>query len=171
VELLRRYGYDHAKYRAFIQSFEVASLRKLAGMTKLPLVQLISDSGAPWDFVANSDPRTYADLVEPAGLDEISRYAAAVGPHKNLIVPRVHDALGTPTALVRDAHHAGLIVHAWTFRAENTFLPKAFRSSADPNAFGELEAEVKHFLDLDVDGFFTDHANIVAAARDAPVRR
>ena len=60
-----------------IQSFEVANLRKLAKMTKVQLVQLVSDVGAPWDFVVAKDPRTYADLAKPAGLKEIAEDAWA----------------------------------------------------------------------------------------------
>ena len=37
-------------------------------MTELPIVQLINCAGAPYDLVAAGDPRTYADLVTPAGL-------------------------------------------------------------------------------------------------------
>ncbi len=167
VKLLHRYGYKHANDAVFIQSFEVANLQKLARMTKLPLVQLISDSGKPWDFVVKNDPRTYADLAKPAGLTDIARYAAGVGANKNLIIPRTPtNFLGTPTTLVRDAHQVGLIVHAWTFRAENTFLPMDFRSSSDPIAYGDMDAEIKRFLELGLDGFFTDQPNIGVSARD-----
>jgi glycerophosphoryl diester phosphodiesterase len=167
VRALNRYGYDNASDPVFIQSFEVANLKKLSRMTKLPLVQLIDATGKPWDFVANNDPRTYADLVKPAGLVEIAKYATAIGANKNLIIPRTPtDFLGTPTMLVKDAHQAGLIVHAWTFRAENTFLPKDFRSSSDPNAFGDLASEIKRYLELGMDGFFTDQSNIGVRARD-----
>ena len=113
----------------FIQSFEVANLKKLNRMTRLPLVQLLNEAALrPWDFVVAGDARTYADLATPAGLKEVARYADGVGATKNLIVPR--DATGkllAPTTLIDDAHKAGLIVHAWTFRAENQFLPLDFR--------------------------------------------
>ena len=72
VRTLKRYGYDNAHDPVYIQSFEVANLRKLSKMTKVKLVQLLSDVGAPWDFVVAKDPRTYADLAKPAGLKEIA---------------------------------------------------------------------------------------------------
>ena len=65
----------------------------------MPLVQLIDATGAPSDLVAAGDPRTYADLVTPAGLREIARYADGIGPSKDLIVPRDADgalAAGRP---------------------------------------------------------------------------
>ena len=37
-------------------------------MTDVRLAQLVNCSGAPYDLVAAGDPRTYADLVTPAGL-------------------------------------------------------------------------------------------------------
>ena len=57
-------------------------------------------------------------------------------------------------------------MHGWTFRAENTFLPREFRSSADPIAFGDLVGEAKRFLELGMDGFFTDQPDIGVRARD-----
>ncbi len=167
VRLLNRYGYSGPNASVFIQSFEVANLKQLAKMTKVPLVQLINEGGRPFDFTVAGDARTYADLATAAGLKEIARYARGVGVNKNLMIPRVAgDFLGKPTSLVADAHAAGLIVHGWTFRAENTFLPADFRSSSDPIAFGDLAGEVKRFLELGMDGFFTDQSNIGVRARD-----
>ena len=88
VQTLERYGYKGRHGLAYIQSFEVGNLKALAKMTQLPLVQLIDGTGAPYDFVAAHDPRTYADLITPAGLQEIATYAQAIGPYKLLIIPR-----------------------------------------------------------------------------------
>jgi glycerophosphoryl diester phosphodiesterase len=52
----------------FIQSLEVGNLKQLHTMTQHPLIQLINEGGKPYDFVVSNDPRTYADLVTPAGL-------------------------------------------------------------------------------------------------------
>ncbi len=167
IGLLHRYGYGGKKAPVFIQSFEVANLKALSRMTDLPLVQLLNAGGRPWDFTVAGDPRTYADMATSAGLKEIASYASGVGVNKDLMIPRVTGGfLGTPTALVRDAHNAGLIVHGWTFRAENAFLPADFDSSADPNAFGDLAGEVKRFLELGMDGFFTDQPDIGVRARN-----
>ena len=65
---LRRHGLDRAGSGVFIQSFETANLRALAAVTRVPLVQLIDASGAPYDFVRAGDPRTYRDLTTPEGL-------------------------------------------------------------------------------------------------------
>jgi glycerophosphoryl diester phosphodiesterase len=165
VRLLDRYGYDNRRSPVYVQSFEVANLKRLSNMTKVPLVQLLSDTGKPWDFVVSGDPRTYADMATPAGLREIKRYADGIGANKNLMIPRAAGGfLGTPTTLIADAHAAGLIVHGWTFRAENSFLPADFRSSSDPAAHGDLDAEIKRFVELGMDGFFTDQPDIGAEA-------
>jgi glycerophosphoryl diester phosphodiesterase len=94
-----------------------------------------------------------------------------VGATKNLIVPR--DATGkllAPTPLIDDAHKAGLIVHAWTFRAENQFLPLDFRQGIPgtpnyPNERGDLQKEVALFFGLGLDGMFSDNPDIAVAAR------
>ena len=168
---LRANGLDRPGAKVFIQSFETANLRELNGKTRLPLVQLIDATGAPYDLVVAGDPRTYADLVTPAGLAEIATYADGIGPSKDLIVPR--DSAGNllePTSLVRDAHRAGLVVHPWTFRRENNFLPLDFRQGnpASPEflrAPGDLPAELRLFFRLGVDGVFSDNADTAVATR------
>jgi glycerophosphoryl diester phosphodiesterase len=168
---LRANGLDSRRAKVFIQSFETSNLKELNGETRVPLVQLIDEVGAPYDLVAAGDPRTYADLVTPAGLAEIATYADGIGPSKNLIVPR--DAAGNlldPTSLVRDAHRAGLVVHPWTFRRENTFLPLDFRQGnpASPEylrAPGDLPAELRLFFRLGVDGVFSDNPDVAVATR------
>jgi glycerophosphoryl diester phosphodiesterase len=168
VALLDRYGYRGSDAPVFIQSFEVANLKQLAGMTDLPLVQLLNETGKPYDFAVVGDPRSYADLVQPEGLAEIATYASGIGVPKSILIPQMPEgALSTPTSLVDDAHENDLIVHSFTFRAENYFLPTDFQSSTDAAAFGDLTGEVQRFLELGIDGFFTDHPDIGVAARDA----
>ncbi|MBA3596060.1 MAG: glycerophosphodiester phosphodiesterase [Methylibium sp.] len=167
VRSLERYGYRRADAPVFVQSFETANLRKLARMTRVPLVQLLSNGGKPWDFVLSGDPRGYLDLVTPAGLTEIARYAHGIGPSTPMIIPLVGGRLGTPTSLIADAHAAGLLVHGHTFRAENAFLPDEFNAGSDPAALGDLAGQLRAFLQLGMDGFFTDHPFLGKQARDA----
>ena len=81
------------------------------------------------------------------------------------------DRLLPPTTLVRDAHAASLLVHVFTLRAENQFLPAELRRGTSPDAKGDLAAEVELFLKAGVDGFFADQPGIGAKARDAFLRR
>ncbi len=160
VAALERYGYRGPDGRAFLQSFETGNLRVLRRLTQLPLVQLIEAAGAPYDLVAGGDSRTYADLVTPKGLEEIATYASCIGPAKSLIIPRDGDGrLTRPTALVADAHAVGLKLHPWTFRAESAFLPAGL----------DLEAELREFLAVGIDGFFADQPDVGVRARDAYV--
>lgn len=156
----------HPGTPVFIQSFETANLRKLHRMTRLPLVQLLNASGRPHDFVASGDPRGYADLAKPAGLAEIATYARGIGAHTALMIPLAGGRLGTPTTLVDDAHRAGLVVHGWTFRAENTFLPDEFDAGSDPAGRGDMAGQLRAFLRLGMDGFFTDHPSVARKAVD-----
>lgn len=167
VEALRANGLDRADAPVIVQSFETANLRDLDALTDVTLAQLISGSGRPYDFTASGDPRTYKDLVTPSGLAEIATYADGVGLEKSVMIPRTADGrLGTPTPVIADAHAAGLSVHGWTFRAENQFLPVDFRSSADPNAYGDLDGELKAFIGAGMDGVFSDHPGIAAVTID-----
>lgn len=168
VRTLERHGYKGRQGLAYIQSFEVGNLKALSKMTQLPLVQLLEAEGAPYDFVAKHDPRTYADMMTPAGLAEIATYAQAIGPSKLSIIARTADnKLGQPTALVANAHARGLLVHPWTFRAENTFLPADLRRGDAPTACGDLQGELLAYLRAGIDGFFTDQADQGFAARAA----
>lgn len=165
VAALRANGFDRADAPVIVQSFEVGNLVELNELTDVPLAQLISSSGAPYDLRAAGDPRTYADLATPAGLAEIATYADGIGTEKSVLIPRTATGtLGTPSPVIANAHAAGLEVHGWTFRRENQFLPVDFRSSADPNAVGDLEREIQVFLEAGMDGFFTDNPDLGDAA-------
>lgn len=168
VATLARFGYTGRAAPVWLQSFEVGNLQALSAMTELGRVQLIEESGAPFDFVLAGDPRSYADLLTAEGLAGIAGYAHALGPSKNLIIPRrADDTLGTPTLLVEHAHARGLLLHPWTFRAENCFLPREFRRGEAPGEHGDLIGEIVTYLAAGIDGFFTDQPDLGVAARRA----
>jgi len=167
LAVLRRNGLDRADSGVVIQSFEVGNLQWLHRQTRVPLMQLTSATGAPADFVASGDPRTYADICTAAGLKAVARYATFLGPDKNQIVPR--DAAGkllAPTSLIHFAHRAGLLVAPYTFRNENNFLPVDFRRGTNPADYGDAFAEYKLFYALGVDGVFSDDSDTAIAARE-----
>jgi glycerophosphoryl diester phosphodiesterase len=170
---LARNGLDRPGAKVFIQSFEVGNLMRLSRRTRLPLIQLIDAAGAPADFVAAGDPRTYDDLVTPQGLRDIARYADGIGPDKSRIIAgnAAGKPLGAPTTLVDDAHRAGLLVHPFTFRPENNFLAADFRMGdpASPvylRARGDQPAELARYFALGVDGLFADNADTAVAVRE-----
>ncbi len=154
VAELHAAGWTTADAPVFIQSFEVANLRRIAGMTKLRLIQLLAAGGAPADGAVDS----YGAMTTPAGLADVAAYAFGIGPDKAM--------LGDGT-LVRDAHAAGLHVHPWTFRAENAFLGPAFRRGEDAGGHGDLRGEIAAALRSGVDGFFTDFPQTGVETRDA----
>jgi glycerophosphoryl diester phosphodiesterase len=166
LDVLRRNGLDNRGAGVIIQSFEVGNLQWLHLHTTVPLMQLTSVSGAPADFVASGDPRTYADLVTPAGLRGVARYATYLGPDKNQIIPRdASNHLAAPTALVADAHGAGLLVTPYTFRNENNFLPADFQRGTSPADYGNAIAEYVLFFEVGVDGMFSDNTDTAVLAR------
>ena len=168
VAALGRWDFAGPDAPVFLQSFEVGNLKALRAMTELPIVQLVEAEGQPYDFTARADPRTYADLMTPAGLAEIARYAQVIGVNKTLIIARsADDSLARPTALVAHAHAQGLKVHGWTFRAENVFLPRKFRSSAARARRGNLAAEIAVYLAAGMDGFFTDQPDLGVRGRES----
>lgn len=142
-------------------------------------VVLAIPSDKPYDFTVAKDKRDYADMLTPAGLKEIKTYADGIGPWKPFLIsakqiidPKTGKptdlngdgkiderdrVLLAPTNVVRDAHAAGLFVHAFTFRSEPRRLASNFNN--DP------AAEYKMFYNLGVDGVFSDFADQAVKAR------
>jgi glycerophosphoryl diester phosphodiesterase len=161
LKTLARFGMNKAESPVFIQSFEVGNLQRLAGKTRIRLIQLMDAEGGPVD----RPDLKYADMARAEGLKAVAAYAAGIGPNKAMVIPRtLLGNLGEPTTLVADAHAAGLAVHPWTFRRENYFLPLGQRSGINPAGRGDLIAEIKAFIATGIDGFFSDNVAEAAAA-------
>ena len=162
VATLRSNRLDKRNADVFVQSFETGNLKALDRQLKVPLVQLFgSKTSKPF-----GDSRTYAELATRAGLREVATYADGAGPSKDYIVPRDPEGRSlAPTSFVADAHAAGLVVHPYTFRNENAFLPLELRSSADPAAYGDAFSEYHQFFGLGVDGVFSDNPDTAVEAR------
>jgi len=157
VAELKQAGWDSADAPVFIQSFEVDNLKLLHSITRIRLIQLMDATGGPADKAAPS----YAAMITPEGLKQVATYAWGIGPNKDM----VDKGEGEPSALVADAHAAGLRVHVWTFRAENFFLPAGLKRGADPRAHGDVDTAIRRQLAAGIDGFFTDFPLIGAKAR------
>lgn len=194
LQILAAYGYTTKASPVIIQSFEVANLKYLRTKTQVRIVQLIDADDVdkngkitlaapydkPFDFAVANDPRTFVDMVTPAGLTEIKKYADGIGPWKPyLLAGKFTDAnndgkpddlngdgaiderdrtLIAPTNVIKDAHAAGLFVHAYTFRNEARRLASDYK--------GDPKAEYKRFFELGVDGLFSDFPDTAASARD-----
>ncbi|WP_367040075.1 glycerophosphodiester phosphodiesterase [Streptomyces sp. Je 1-332] len=168
AKLLRKYGRHKKSSPNFLQSFEPSSIQRLNKLVAPPLVVLLSGaSSRPWDFVEAGDPRTVADLVKPEGLKWMASFAQGIGPTLDLIIPKKPDgSLGTPTTLVKDAHKVGLILHPYTMRNENTFLPTNFKKGTDPNAYGDAFGAFKAYFETGIDGIFSDNCDTALLARE-----
>lgn len=95
-------------------------------------------------------------MMTPAGLARIAAYADWIGPDKVSL---------TGTTLLPDAHAAGLRVGAYTFRAENQFLPADLRRGPGPNDFGDAFAEYALYYHQGVDAVVTDFPDLAVIAR------
>ncbi len=149
---LRRLGVAGGGGPVLLQSFEPAALRRLRedlGDDGPPMIQLIDDFPC------------FDAMTTPAGLREISTYAAAIGPSRDRILLRDEDESFTGTThLVEQAHDAALDVHVWKLNPENAFLPRQLRTSLDPLSHGNAAAEVRALIDLGVDGVIADAPEI-----------
>ena len=64
-----------------------------------------------------------------------------------------------------DAHAADQLVHPYTSRKENQFLPHELRSGPDPAVYGNAIAEYEQFFELGVDGLVSDKPDTAVEAR------
>ena len=141
-------------------------------------VTLVAPFDKPYDFAVAKDQRTFPDLMTPAGLAEVKTYADGIGPWKPYLASaaqvlgtdgkpkdlngdgKISDAdrvLLPPTDVIKNAHAAGLFVHAFTFRNEQELLVSDYH--------GDPKAEYKRFFELGVDGVFSDFPDTAVAAR------
>ena len=124
-----------------IQCFDPETLKRFAheGIFKGPLVQLVlTESIVNWrgDFEA---------MHTISGLKEVAEYAHGIGPDVNLL----EDKSGVPSEMVLAAKKLGLFLHPYTLRADSESLPGV-----------NFEAlHKKLFIELEVDGAFTDFAD------------
>ena len=160
ADALKANGLDSPTAPVFIQCFDVLPLKTIMTLCKAPRVQLVEPNGGPTDVTLR-----YKDMVTASGLKTIATYATGVGPDWSMVIPTVDGDLGPPTALVKDAHAAGLTVHPWTVRAENVFLPPKRRVGTDPSAHGDVDAVYKALYAAGVDGLFSDFPGLAVKAR------
>ncbi len=166
----------------FIQSFEVGNLQYMNTLTDIRLVQLVDANdvnpdgsldptapyGAPYDVVAAGGTLTFAQMLTAPGLGFIKTYADGIGPWKPYLVTTVADGIdrdGDGVITIRDrrvdgstgvidaAHAAGLLVHAYTFR-----------NDASGYGFANPQQEMAYYMNLGVDGVFTDFPDTGVAA-------
>lgn len=147
LDELRAVGMTERTDACLIQSFDLETIVNVANQTSLRCIY----------------------LTESTLDDEALRALAAssiygVGIWKDQILPSYRKAtgyknrLGRPTDFVTRAHASGLQVHLYTLRNEDRYL--AHNYGQDPHA------EILTFLELNVDGFFTDFPLTLASVLD-----
>ena len=164
LDALRKRKLDRADGPVFIQSFESANLQYLRPKTKLPLVQLLDDGALLYDSsgkrVVGVKIPQYSDQrggAAPQSLEDIAKYANAIGPWKRQIMRDVGAPQLLRTTVIEQAHAAGLRVHTYTFRSEPATLAPEYR--------GEPKLEYQQFYALGIDGVFSDFADVALNAR------
>jgi glycerophosphoryl diester phosphodiesterase len=177
VSTLKAHDYTR-RAPVVVQSFETANLKALRkGLGKpsnVTLAQLVIAGGAydkerPADVAAAGGSLTYGAMVTARGLRDVAAYADVVAPNTRAVIPLARDErLAAPTALVADAHKAGLQVVVWTFRPENAFLAADFRDGAGPNVRHDAGsvAEIRRYLETGIDGLFSDDPALARKAID-----
>jgi glycerophosphoryl diester phosphodiesterase len=160
ADILKKNNLDSETAPVFIQCFDVLPLKTMQTLVKCQRIQLVSPQGAPTD-----QKTPYKEMVSASGMQTIAQYAHGVGPDWSMVIPTVDGGLGPATALVKDAHAAGLAVHPWTVRAENFFLPPKLRNGTDPAAHGDVDAVYRALLASGIDGLFSDFPGLWAKVR------
>lgn len=151
LQLLDDLGYHSKKDPIFVECFDATEMRRIRHELgcQLKLAQLIDDNDS-----VESDT-DYQRLKTRDGLADIARSVDAIGPNIGHIVnPASVDGRLVSTGLVSMAHDLGLLVHPWTFRADQ--LAPGFKS---------LLEMIRWFADeIKIDGVFTDFPDIALEA-------
>jgi len=132
--ILSKHGYRERDAPCYVQSFSEDSIRSLSTKTQLPLVMLYDQEGP----IPNADSK----------LKDLSSICYGIGVWKNMIIPVRNHYLQSTTELLSIANKYNLKIHAFTFRNEDRYL--AWNYTQDP--YNEYET----FLNLQIDGYFTD---------------
>ena len=147
LKLLDDFGYTKREDAVFVQCFDDTEIYRLRHELACPLrlVQLIGDNS--W-LEATTD---YDSLRRADGIRKIAESADAIGPHiSHLYELEKIDSAPVSTGLTGMAHDNGLLVHPYTFRADDI-----------PAGFASFEELIRYFADdIGIDGLFTDFPDL-----------
>ena len=157
LEVLKQYGYSDKQDKVYLQSFDVAELKRIKNELEpkmgmdLNLVQLIAYTD--WNETQEKQPDgswvnyNYDWMFKPGAMKQVAEYADGIGPDYHMLI----DEKSTKgnivlTDMVKEAHQNKMAVHPYTVRADQ--LP-------------EYTTDVNQLYDIlynkaGVDGLFTD---------------
>lgn len=192
LNLLTKYGWNHADAPVLIQSFETENLRELNKVTNLTLVQLIDayDSDpltgevnfkAPFDWIMINRTDDWNYLISSVGLAELASYADIISPWKRYLLKTVAVEVDADGNVV-DSNGDGIVSDAdYTIVQNSDVIRKAhgaglkvhtwsmrdenYRLTA--NYFGNATLEYLKLFDEGIDGLFSDNCKTAVPARDA----
>ena len=146
LPILQSHGYRTKDDACFLQCFEFDEVQRLRGELGWHgrLIQLLG-AGKKGD-----DGTDFDSLRSPAGLAALAKVADGIGPSIASLFTGKTPAERQLTALVPQAHAAGLLVHPYTVRLDEL-----------PSAVATVE-ELHHvlFKEARVDGVFTDFPDV-----------
>ena len=139
-------GYVSPAAAIWVQSSEPDSLKAFARLSPVRRMLLIEPDATP--------------MTTSEALADIRTYAAAIGPHQDLLLDPAAAVFPAPTTLAMDAHNAGLRVFSRTGRPQNQFLPPALqrgdrRSASFPVRNGDSDKLLAALFADQVDGLCT----------------
>ena len=169
VRTLRRNHLDGRKAKVFVQSFEVAQPEGARRQDRraaraAPLHDAPAARTTSWCPVTRAPTATWR---RPPGCARSRATRTASGRRRTTSsrATRPGTRWRRPRSCATPIARA-CVVHPYTFRNENTFLPLELRSSSDPAAYGNAFAEYDQFYALGVDGLFSDNPDTAVEARD-----
>ncbi|TAI87455.1 glycerophosphodiester phosphodiesterase [Pectobacterium versatile] len=157
LAVLKQYGYTKKSDKVFLQSFDVAELKRIKTELQpqmkmdLNLIQLIAYTDWHETYEKQADGTWvnyhYDWMQKPGAMQQIATYADGIGPDYHMLVQKgsTSDHI-TFTDMVKEAHQNKLQVHPFTARAD--------RLPAYANDIGRLYDIL--YYQVDVDGLFTD---------------
>lgn len=165
---LAQAGWDKQDERLIFESFEVSILRRLReARIGRAHYYLIDESGTAPDQarLLGDKALSYPQQRRTESLRSLGKSIDGIS------VPIALFETDEGATLVALCHDLGLKVFCWTLRAENKFMPSAWRSGFDPKAFGDWEGFFASILATGVDGVFTDQPDLAVKVRSSVTDR
>ncbi|WP_213133789.1 glycerophosphodiester phosphodiesterase [Citrobacter sp. FP75] len=157
LEVLKKYGYSDKQDKVYLQSFDVAELKRIKNELEpkmgmdLNLVQLIAYTD--WNETQEKKPDgswvnyNYDWMFKPGAMKQVAEYADGIGPDYHMLVDEKSKKGNIVlTDMVKEAHQNKMTVHPYTVRADQ--LPDY---ATDVNQLYDIL-----YNQAGVDGLFTD---------------
>ncbi|UIA90207.1 glycerophosphodiester phosphodiesterase [Erwinia tracheiphila] len=165
LDTLKKYGYTSKNDKVYLQCFDNNEIKRIktelepARGMNLKLVQLIAHTD--WQETQEQENGkwinySYDWMFKPGAMKTLSEYVDGIGPDYHMLVSAGSDKKDIRlTDMVKEAHQNGLVVHAYTVRADqlpdwaeniDRLYDVLYNKAGTDGLFNDFPDKAVHFL-------------------------